>query len=636
MLKVMTAATDTLPGREALRSTPPRPGIERGWPAWVALVSATILLLVVVDAWAGRLARRVTTDDLRRTAMTAATLHVAALRSEIEKQRALPAVLGRDPELARLLRGGAPSDERSAMDRKLEDLARVSRAAVIYAMDASGLTIVASNWREPTTFVGQNYAFRAYFSDAMATGEFEQFALGTVSNRPGLYLSRSVTDAGGTAGVVVVKLEFDAIEAEWARASGRTYVTDKDGIVLVTDWPAWRFRTSSPLDDESRRRLKAEFLVAERDLAPLPLRSIGGEGDLLLVAGDGPDGPALHVSDRVPGTNWTLHMLAPVEPAAGRAEWQARLAAGLGTVMAGIGGGLMLAARQRQHRRLRRQEAVREELEQRVDERTQALSDANLRLETEIEERRRTEAALRQLGDELVQANKLATMGQIAASVAHEVNQPLAAIRTYADNAAVLLERGRPGDAQANLATIASLTERIGAITQELRGFARRASGIVEPVSLRQAIEGSLLLLDHRVRGRSVRLNLDLPAGPLLVAGELVRVEQVIVNLIQNALDAVDGAADAAIRVGVSEETAETVLTVADNGPGLPSGGDLDIFAPFVTTKASGLGLGLAISRDILRDCEATIEVGPTPGGGAAFVVRFRKAAGGPAGSAEA
>ncbi len=427
------------------------------------------------------------------------------------------------------------------MNRKLEDLARLSRAAVIYAMNASGLTIVASNWSEPATFVGQNYAFRAYFRDAIASGGYEQFALGTVSNRPGLYLSRTVADAQGVAGVVVIKLEFDAIETEWARASGRTYVTDQDGVVLVTDWPAWRFRTLSPLDDEKRRRVKAEFLVSEKEIEPLPLRAIGGEGDLQMAGGGGTDGPALHVAEPVPGTRWTLHMLAPVEPALSRAEWQARLVGGLGTLMAGMGGGLLLAARHRQHRKARRQEAVRLELEQRVEERTRALSDANQRLETEIEERRRTEASLRQLGDELVQANKLATMGQIAASVAHEVNQPLAAIRTYADNAAILLERGRVPDASANLTTIASLTERIGTITQELRGFARRASGVVEPVSLRQAIDGSLLLLDHRVRRQAVRLDLDLPDGPLPIMGELVRIEQVIVNLVQNALDALDG-----------------------------------------------------------------------------------------------
>ncbi len=637
MITPMTAATESLPGGEgALQQGPLRPGSERGWTSWLALVCITLLALVAADLWAGGLARRVTTDELKRTAQTAATLHVMALRSEIEKQRALPAVLGRDPDLARLLRGHASASERTSMDQKLEDLARLSRAAVIYAMDLSGLAIVASNWREPTTFVGQNYAFRAYFRDAVAAGAYEQFALGTVSNRPGLYLSRTVVDESGVAGVVVLKLEFDAIESEWARASGRTYVTDRDGIVLVTDWPAWRFRSAVPLDDETRRRVKAEFLISDKDIQPLPLRSSASEEGVLMVDGGGADGLAIHVSETVPGTNWLLHMLSPVEPARGRAEWQARLAAGLGTLMAGIGGGMLIAARKRQSRKVRREEAVRKELEQRVDERTRALSDTNRRLETEIEERRRTEAALRQLGDELVQANKLATMGQIAASVAHEVNQPLAAIRTYADNATVLLERGRSGDARENLATIASLTERIGAITQELRGFARRASGIVEPVSLRQAIEGSLLLLDHRLRRQAVRLDLALPDGPLLVVGELVRVEQVIVNLIQNALDALEETAEATIRVSVSEDRAETTLIVADNGPGLPSDDEVDIFTPFVTTKASGLGLGLAISRDILRDCGATIEVGATPGGGASFSVRFRRPGIGAGGSSEA
>ena len=627
--RAMTAATDSpspamaAPSGSAVGDM--RPLVR--WRGWALLVSATVLLLLATTLWAGRLARRVAMDELRRTAETATALHVAALRSEIEKQRALPAVLARDPELALVLRGTAPAGSRERYDAKLEDLARLSRAAVIYAMDTAGLTVVASNWREPTSFVGQNYAFRPYFRDAITTGGYEQFALGTVSNRPGLYLSRTVLDERGIAGVVVVKLEFDTIEEDWSRGSGRTYVADRDGVVVVTDWPAWRFRTVAPLDADARRRVQAEFRVTEKDLEPLPLRPwpSGGDPDVLLVSGGGTDGPALRVSDTVPGTPWTLHMLTPVEPAANRAEWQARLTAGLGTLMAGIGVGLWLAGRQRQQNRTRRQEAVRLELEQRVAERTSELSTANRQLESEIEERRRTETALRQLGDELVQANKLATMGQIAASVAHEVNQPLAAIRTYADNAAILIDRGRTGDARENLSTIASLTDRIGVITQELRGFARRASGVVEPVSLRQAVDGSLLLLDHRVRRQAVTLGVSMPDGPLPVMGELVRIEQVIVNLLQNALDALEGRADGEIRIEVRQDGRETVLTVADNGPGLPATGDTDVFAPFVTTKASGLGLGLAISRDILRECGASIVSGSSSGGGACFVVTFRK-----------
>jgi two-component system C4-dicarboxylate transport sensor histidine kinase DctB len=634
MLAAMTAATDhpaqTIAAPSGVVAEPGHAGPRRGW---VVLVAVTAALLLAATVAAGRLARRVALDDLRRTAETATALHVAALRSEIEKQRALPAVLARDPDLAQVLRGGGDPGARERYDAKLEDLARLSRAAVIYAMDTAGLTVVASNWREPTSFVGQNYAFRPYFRDAITTGGYEQFALGTVSNRPGLYLSRTVLDDRGIAGVVVVKLEFDAMEDDWAKGSGRTYVADHDGVVVVTDWPGWRFRTVAPLDDEVRRRVQAEFRVTEKDLQPLPLRrwQEAEDGDVLLVSGGGTDGPALHVTDAVPGTDWTLHMLAPVEPALGRAEWQARLTAGLGTLVAGIGAGLWLAGRNRQQQRARRQEAVRQELEQRVAERTSALSAANTLLESEIQERMRTEASLRQLGDELVQANKLATMGQIAASVAHEVNQPLAAIRTYADNAAVLIDRGRTGDARENLSTIASLTDRIGVITQELRGFARRASGVVETVSLRQAIDGSLLLLDHRVRRQAVRLAIALPPGPLPVQGELVRIEQVIVNLLQNALDALDGQQGGSILVEVRDDRQETILAVSDNGPGLPTDGATDVFAPFVTTKASGLGLGLAISRDILRDFGASITVGPAPGGGASFVVTFRRAESGAA-----
>lgn len=626
MLPAMSAAPTPT---DAAR--PAAPAREATWRAWVLLVGATLALMAANALWAGRFARGVALDDLRRGAVTTAALHVAALRSEIEKQRALPAALARDPDLARVLRGDAAPVERERVDAKLEDLARVTRAAVIYAMDTSGLTLVSSNWREPTSFVGQNYGFRPYFRDAITTGAFEQFALGTVSNRPGLYLSRTVTDDRGIAGVVVVKLEFDAIEDDWRKGTERTYVTDRDGVVVVTDWPAWRFRTIAPLDADTLRRVEQEFRVTARDLAPLPLRPLAdaGDGDLVETRETGLPGPALHVATPVPASSLLLHTLTPVEPTAERAQWQAGMIAALATMLVGIGAGIGLAGRNRQKQRARRQEAIRRELEERVAERTQALSAANALLETEVEERRRTEAALRQLGDELVQANKLATMGQIAASVAHEVNQPLAAIRSYSDNAAVLIDRGRVAEARGNLTSIGSLTDRIGRITQELRGFARRASGVVEEVSLRHAVEGSLLLLDHRISRQDVRLDVEWPQdGDVTVMGELVRIEQVVVNLLQNALDALEGRPDAAIRVTIGTAGEHAVLSVADNGPGLPAGAAGDVFAPFVTTKASGLGLGLAICRDILRDFGATISAGAAPGGGALFEVRLMRAAG--------
>jgi two-component system C4-dicarboxylate transport sensor histidine kinase DctB len=204
--------------------------------------------------------------------------------------------------------------------------------------------------------------------------------------------------------------------------------------------------------------------------------------------------------------------------------------------------------------------------------------------------------------DELVQASKLAVLGQIAASVAHEVNQPVSAIRTFAESGGILLGHGQTETARDNFATIASLTDRIGAITGELRAFARKSPAQVGPVALRTAIEGALLLVGHRLRQNAVELVLDLPDEAVTVAAERWRLEQVFVNLLQNAVEALAGRADGSIRITGRAEEGEVVVRIADNGPGLAPKILDSLFLPFTTTKPEGLGLGLVISHDIIAE----------------------------------
>jgi two-component system, NtrC family, C4-dicarboxylate transport sensor histidine kinase DctB len=197
---------------------------------------------------------------------------------------------------------------------------------------------------------------------------------------------------------------------------------------------------------------------------------------------------------------------------------------------------LLLHRRSRARRLFEEKDRLRAELEQRVAERTAELSQSNAFLRGEVAERRRAEADLRQAQDDLVHAAKLATLGQTAASIAHEVNQPLAAMRTYSDNATVLLARGRTTEVKANLASISSLTERIAQITQNLKAFARKASGVLGPVPLQTSIVTAIALLEHRIRQQSIQIATDLPKAEIRVWAEQVRLEQVLVNLLQNAL----------------------------------------------------------------------------------------------------
>ncbi len=558
-------------------------------------------LLLALDALARFGAERWALGQVRAGAEAAAEFRAAMLRSEIEKQRTLPVVLAQDPDVRAVLEGRDPA-RIAALNAKLETLAAGTRAGVIYLLDTKGITLAASNYRSPASFVGSDYSFRPYFASAMADGTAEHFALGTVSHQPGLYITRRLDGADGPLGVLVVKAEFDAVETDWRRASDPTFVTDPRDIVLVTSVPDWRFHATTPIPDAQRDAIRASLQFGDAALDLLPLRR--AETDDAEVTWPGAPGGSAFVEATVdvPTTSWRLHVLAPLAGTVQLAALAARSLALLAGILA-LGAAAFFLARRRRLAQERRQQAeMRRELEARVTARTAELSDANDRLRAEMEERRRAEATAREMQDELVQASKLAVLGQIAASVAHEVNQPVSAIRTFAESGSILLGHGQTETARDNFATIASLTDRIGAITGELRAFARKSPGQVGPVPLRAAIEGALLLVGHRLRQNAVELVLDLPDEAVTVAAERWRLEQVFVNLLQNAVEALAGRADGCIRITARAEDGQVVVRIADNGPGLAPKILDSLFLPFTTTKPEGLGLGLVISHDIVAE----------------------------------
>lgn len=586
---------------------------------WLTLVVGWLVTSLLAMTVAGELARRDAVSELARQADANAALHAAVLRSELEKQRSVPVVLAEDPDVAALLAdpGPAAADRVSA---KLESLAIQMRAAAIYVLDDRGLARAASNWREPTSFVGSNYAFRPYFTGSLSAGAAEFFALGTVSGRPGLYLARRIGPADEPLGVVVVKVEFDALEAEWRRTGEPAFVTDQRGVVLVTSEPTWRFRRSRELTPEERRAILEDQTLSGQALDPLPYS--GEAGSIVEI----PRGPAAgdwmlaQTETDTPG--WTLHLLDPVQRATATATSNARVIALLLVTLAATGVAVLLRRRQQALARAQADEAARAELERRIDDRTSELRDANSRLKSEIEERRRAEASREILREELVQASRLATLGQIAAGVAHEINQPVAAIRLHSETAARHLERGDENAARRNLDQVSSLTERIGTITSELRAFSRKAGRSVTPVSLATAVDGALLLIGHRLRDHGVTLYRS-GLEEMQVMADPVRLEQVVINLLQNAYEALLEARtpEPVIRLEANRVDGQVELLVSDNGPGIDPAIAATLFTPFVTTKTQGLGLGLVICRDILAGFGGELSLKPTSQGTAFIMV---------------
>ncbi|WP_237143755.1 sensor histidine kinase [Phyllobacterium zundukense] len=568
-------------------------------------------------------------DALQARAQSAAELNAVLLRTVLEKQRSLPFVLSQDRDVISALTSRSGS-MLQLVNRKLESLIPGTRSAVIYLLDADGLAIASSNWREPTSFVGTSYSFRPYYTRAVIAGEAEHYALGTVSKRPGLYISRRIDGPLGMLGVIVVKLEFDELEADWRRNSDPSYVVDQRGIVLVTSFPEWRFMAQGSVPADQIGPIRESLQFGDAPLKPLSVTPALPNGVPYIVKarlpGSTKDEDFVRGQTVVPTTSWTLSLLTP----AGRAVTEAaRTAQVLAlAVLAPLLGltAFFLYRRGRTLRRAREQEEARIELERRVAERTADLSTAHTELVMQAEERQKTEAKLQTVQQELVQANRLAILGQVTAGVAHEINQPVAAIRSYADNAGTFLGRNQTEPVKENLKAIAGLTERIGTITDELRTFSRKGTSDAGPISVSEVIEGALLLLGSRFRQRAGQIITHTPSPDIKVHGNRIRLEQVLINLMQNALEATEGGPASKITVRCAVVEDEVQLIVSDNGPGIPEAIMQALFTPFNTSKERGLGLGLVICHDIVAEYGGRIEV-ESSSAGTEFTVHLRRVA---------
>ena len=318
--------------------------------------------------------------------------------------------------------------------------------------------------------------------------------------------------------------------------------------------------------------------------------------------------------------------LVDIAPAMILASWQALVTAALGLAIGAFILGLM-DRRQRLAERLEIEAAANARLEKRVQERTSALSDANLALRREVDERIAAEEALKRAQDDLVQAGKLSALGQMSAGISHELNQPLMAITSFAENGAAFLQRDRPERAAENLGRISEMAKRMGRIIRNLRAFARQEEQPVRPVDLGAVVEAVLLLSEGRIKREGVVLDWAPPEPPVMVRGGEVRLQQVVMNLVSNAMDAMEDREEK--RLGVTIEGGALVrLRVSDTGCGIDS--TEKIFDPFYSTKevghSEGMGLGLSISYGIVQSFGGAIRGANRPEGGAVFTVELERA----------
>lgn len=565
-------------------------------------LALAVALLWAVHAW--RLAAGV--DDIARHAGQRLALLSASLDAELLRFESLPAVLARHPVLPALLADPDDGGLRAQANALLEDVNARTGAAMLYLIGPDGDTLAASNWRRADSFVGENYAFRPYFRAALAGGAGKFFAVGATTRVPGFFIAHPVRNAAAVAGVLAVKVELTQLERTWAESGESVMVVDRHGVVALSSNPAWKFGALSALSAASRAELVQTRQYDTEALAPLPLvwHEAGRAtiGDREFVVG----------SRALDWLDWRMLMLLDTTPAHAAAVWSATGAGLLLCVVAAVA--LYWAQRAR---RLRERLGAQAALERTVAERTADLAASNRRLQQEVVERVAAEHKLRGAQRALIEANRLAALGQMAAGVAHEINQPLAAMRSFAGNALTFLERGRLEPLKDNLGQIIGLVERMARLTAQLKVFASRRRGAGGQAPAAQSMQVVAGWFRERLAAAGVELTFDDAGLSLPLPPEAL--EQVLSNLVGNALDALAGRGAGRIELRTCARDGLLCLEVADDGPGIAPELRARILQPFYSTKplGHGLGLGLSIVADLVESAGGRLEITERPGGGA-------------------
>jgi two-component system, NtrC family, C4-dicarboxylate transport sensor histidine kinase DctB len=527
------------------------------------------------------------------------TLHRNTLLSELRHFAHLPFLLSQDPVVAETIDARDTSD----LDRRLARFAQSAGLDAIYLMDSQGLTVSASNAASSNSFKGQNYAFRPYFQEALRGELGEFYGIGATTGIPGYFYATSVRAAEtGAEGVIAIKVDLSELQDNWQASGERIILANEDGVVLLASDPSWRYRTLGALSKSQRERILASRQFGAEALVPLTwaantieqTASIGGEELLYLRTGDLPN-------------SWSLHFFAPDDQVVTRA-WLTT-----GTFLALI----LMAFSAFQVSRVRRMRTAlvrseREETELRL---------ANERLAVEIEERRVAERNLQKTQTELERAGRLAALGQLASSVTHELGQPIAAMRNQLAASEMTV-----GPTLLN-EKMQGLVARMESITQQLKFFSRKGRDSFETFDLVDAIQDALELLEPSISARAAEVEFDPQKSKHPLVANKLRIEQVITNLIRNALDAVESASLRRIEVASGSTSDLVWFEVADTGHGLGNKSLDELREPFATTRESGqgMGLGLTISAGIVTDHNGSISAKNRPEGGAIFRVELPK-----------
>lgn len=579
------------------------------------------VLIMALAGWAGfELAFASAMTNAAEQTERRLALFDRTLEAIIERFHYLPATIAQSAEAHAVLRQPGDEAARNAANGFLSNLNNTAGASEAFVMSTAGNVVAASNWWAYDSLVGHNFAHRPYFEDALRDGDGRFYAVGIATGVPGYFLAQRIDGPDGALGVAVAKINLGEIEANWWRSGELIGIVDKDGVVILSTRPDWRYRMLTrgvaPPADAALRYGESGF--GSEPIASDTWSSRGAR--FAYISGSDSEASGYFIVDelRLPRHQWRIAAFTPMAPLI-RSALVAAAASALGCA-ALLLIVILLIQRQR-HVALRLAEHDR--LEQRVAERTEDLHNMNEQLRAEIAERVRAEKAEREAQHGLVQAAKMASLGQALAGVAHEVSQPVAALTTHLASAHLLADRNGARDIAPVLSAMDKVVERLATLTGHLKTFARKETRVALAADVRTGIANALDLTDHRLRQLGIDVEYRRASAAVTVAANPVHLEQVLINLIANAADAMEAATIRVLSIGVSVEGSTATIAITDTGAGMDSTEIGSLFDPFYTTKEAGkgLGLGLSISYGLVRDSGGNIAVASRPGRGSTFTV---------------
>ncbi|MFS4439026.1 sensor histidine kinase [Paracoccaceae bacterium GXU_MW_L88] len=549
--------------QQAAHTTPSRRRPYLWLVAGLVLI-ATLALIVMASSFLGKRY----TAGLRDQAGIRANLYTGAITSLLQRSSVVPLLLSRDSELIQALR----ADQYPLTSQRLIEFRDELGASSIVLLDDTGRTVASSD----RALIGTNMGTSAFYTAALRDLDTIFTSERMDNNVTSFYFARRIMDGNQLLGVVGVAAELSRLEESWQRSSAIITVTDSEGNVILSSRPAWRGQNYPEL--MNRLRARGQFKSVTNFFSRL-----SGSNDLVEVGNTN----FLEIETPVRFRGWQLHYLASIE------DVRARVSAAIATAIMALSliatGIFFLLVRiaQRSNVRLTRESAE--------------LRALNQRLTEEIGAREEAEQSLRVAEQSLVQASKLASLGEMSAAVSHELNQPLAAMRTYLASARLLLQRQRHNEALSSFQRIDDLLTRMGAITRQLKSFARKGSDDVQRVDLRNVVDAALSMMTPQFSRGDIEVTRMMPPHPLMVMGDPLRLEQIIVNLLRNAVDATAGQEERKIDI-FAMAGRRVHIRVRDNGHGIDDPEAL--FEPFYTTKPAGegTGLGLALSAGFAND----------------------------------